>query len=182
MIPNKEYFDLASRDSMSWLEFSERLKFSSEVIYNKLQSFIELLLSTHDYENEDKIKALWNSYYLLIGHSFENLIKGLSVENNRDAKTFNGIYKNWKKHYQGHGISKIAQENLSDLTIEQIKLLERLETYIIWAGRYYLPSTPEKFNNERSLLYFDSKDYDLINSFYDKIKTTLLSTYKKNEK
>ena len=88
MIQGKDLYNLISRDSMSWLDNSEKLKFSSEVIYKELQSQIELfMLDSLIYESEDKIQALWDSYYLLIGHSFENLIKGLSIENNRSAKS-----------------------------------------------------------------------------------------------
>jgi len=182
MIQGKDLYNLISRDSMSWLDNSEKLKFSSEVIYKELQSQIELfMLDSLIYESEDKIQALWDSYYLLIGHSFENLIKGLSIENNRSAKSLDEIYKKWK-YNSGHEISKIAQDNLSNLTEEEFKMLEKLETYIIWAGRYNLPRNADKYVNEQSRLFFDSKDFKTINVLYDKIRDILLQTFEENEK
>jgi hypothetical protein len=182
MIQGKDFYNLISRDSMSWLDNSEKLKFSSEVIYKELQSQIELfMLDNLIYESEDKIQALWDSYYLLIGHSFENLIKGLSIENNRSAKSLEEIFKKWK-YNSGHEISKIAQDNLSNLTEEEFKILEKLETYIIWAGRYNLPRNADKYVNEQNRLFFDSKDFKRINVLYDKIRDILLQTFEKNEK
>jgi hypothetical protein len=182
MIKGKDFYNLISRDSMSWLDNSEKLKFSSEVIYKELQSQIELfLLDNLNYESEDKILALWDSYYLLIGQSFENLIKALSIENNRSAKSIDEIYKKWK-YNSGHEISKIAQDNISNLSEGDSKILEKLETYIIWAGRYHLPRNVDKYINEESRLYFDSKDIKTINVLYAKIRDILLDTYDKNEK
>ena len=96
------YFNLVERDSWHWLDSSEKLKISSEVIYKELHSLLEILHTDRTFENEEKIIALWGSYYLLVGHSFENLVKGLSIENNRSAKNFKEIFKKWGKN--GHQI------------------------------------------------------------------------------
>ena len=42
---------------------------------------------------------------------------------------------------QGHGLRRLASEGLSNLTSQETDLLERLENYVAWAGRYPLPKS-----------------------------------------
>ena len=180
MIQGTELFNLISRDSMSWLDNSEKLKFSSEIIYNELQKLIEpFQKGIQNYEDEDKIIALWASYYLLIGHALENLIKGLSIENNRAANNIEEIYKKWN-YKSGHGISKIANDNISNLTNDEVKILEKLEIYILWAGRFILPKYADTFIKEENSLYYETSDYNTINVLFDKIKDMILIEWEKN--
>jgi hypothetical protein len=173
MIEGNEYYEMISRDPVSWLDISEKLKFSSEVIHEKLLGLIKIYKDDHNYNDEGNIVALWYSYYLLIGYSFENLIKGLSVENNSTIDDFDDIIKKWN-YNSGHGITRIAQDNISDLTQNEISLLQKLETYIVWAGKYNLPKNVNKYNVERSRHFYNSKDYDTITALYDKIRNILL--------
>lgn len=123
---------------------------------------------------------MWGSYYLLVGLSFENLVKGLSIENNRSAKNFREIFKKWGKN--GHQISKIAEENISLLTKDEISIIKKLETYIMWAGRFHLPKDSDIYTKERGNLFYNSKDYDTINILYERTKEILELACEKNEK
>ena len=175
----EEYFNSVERDSWHWLDSSEKLKYSSEVIYKEFDYFIGLYRKDGSFENEEKIIALWGSYYLLVGLSFENLVKGLSIENNRSAKDFSEIFKKWGKNR--HQISKIAEENIPLLTKDEINIIEKLETYIIWAGRFHLPKDLDRYTKERGNLFYYSKDYDTINILYERTKEILEQAYEKNE-
>lgn len=176
----EEYFNSVERDSWHWLDNSEKLKYSSEVIYKKLNYFIEMFRKDGSFENEEKIRALWGSYYLLVGLSFENLVKGLSIENNMSAKDFSEIFNKWGDR-SGHQISKIAIANIPLLTKEELSIIEKLETYIMWAGRFNLPRTSDRYTKERKRLFFYSKDYDVINSLYDRTRDILKQAYERNE-
>jgi hypothetical protein len=179
MTEAEEYYKSVERDSWHWLDSSEKLKFSSEVIYKELHSLLEILRSESTFKDEEKIMALWGSYYLLVGLSFENLVKGLSIENNRSAKDFNEVFKKWGRN--GHQISKIAGENIPLLTKDEISIIDKLETYIIWAGRFHLPKAVDIYTKERGNLYYYSEDYDRINILYERTKEILELTNKKNE-
>jgi len=178
-----EFYNTVSIDSMSWLDNSEKLKLSADLINKELEILIEPFRQEKpDYKNEEKIQAFWNSYFLLIGYAFENLIKGLSIEKNRDLKTFYDIYKKkWSDYSKGHGISKIAKDNLSDLEKNEIKLLEKLETYILWAGKYPLPKQIKEYNTDKPDLFFDSNDNRRFNDLFVKIKNSLDKEWEKNE-
>jgi len=176
----EEYFNSVERDSWHWLDNAEKLKTSSEVIYKELHSLLEILRKDRTFAHEEKIMANWGSYYLLVGHSFENLVKGLSIENNRSAKCFNDIFRKWGDG--GHKISMIANDNESDLhlTRDEVGIIEKLETYIIWAGRFHLPRTPKKYADERGNLFYCSDDYNTINVLYEKTRNILLEKLEKH--
>ena len=176
----EEYFNSVERDSWHWLDSSEKLKISSEVIYKELHSLLEILRTERTFADEEKIMALWSSYYLLVGLSFENLVKGLSIENNRSAKSFKEIFKKWGD--KGHEISLIAKDNIPLLTKEEISIIEKLETYIVWAGRFHLPRNSDKYTKERGNLYYYSNDHDTINVLYERTKEILELSCYKNEK
>lgn len=180
MNQGEEYYNSIERDSWHWLDNSEKLKYSSEVIYKEFNYFIELYRKDGSFENEEKIRALWGSYYLLVGLSFENLVKGLSIENNRSAKDFTEIFNKWGDR-SGHQILKIAIDNIPDLTKEELSVIEKLETYIMWAGRFNLPRTSDRYTKERKNLFYYSKDYDVINSLYERTKEILEIAYEKSE-
>jgi hypothetical protein len=179
----ENYFNEVSRDSMSWLENSEKLKVSADIINNELQVLLApFFYGNFDYQHEDKIVALWNSYFLLIGHAFENLIKGLSIENNRAFSSYGEIFDTlWKKYSLGHGVSRIAKDNLFDLTDTEFKILEKLEIFVIWAGRYPLPKKFEKYLSDKSRLFYDTNDYQIMNALFDRIKRQLLEHWERNE-
>ena len=183
MVQNQDFFETISMDSMSWLENAEKLKLSADLINKELEILIEpFLQGKQEYKDEEKIQAFWHSNFLLIGHALENLIKGLSIENNRDLITFDKIYKEkWQCYNLGHGISKIAQDNISDLEENEIKLLEKLETYIVWAGKYPLPKKLDRYNAEKPNLFLDSNENRRFNDLFEKIKNHLEKEWKKNE-
>ena len=183
MIQDTEFYNTVSRDSMSWLDNSEKLKFSADLIQKEFQELISPFLNgQRDYSNEKEIIALWNSYFLIVGFALENLIKGLSVENHREAKDFNEIYNlYWKDYDKGHGISKIAKNNLTNITNEELGLLEKLETYIVWAGRYPISKYEKRFIIDKSNLCYKTNDYEIINTLFLKIKDKLIEEWEKNE-
>ena len=187
----REFFDNASVDSMTWLENAELLKLSADLLYeNVLVTFKKFKKAQHNQNNfipgiinhkrkeldelEDKLKSFNNTYYLLIGYSFENLIKGLSIENNTGL-TFKEIYdKHWRKYKYGHGFSKIGKPFLNNLSSSETKLLERLEEYVLWIGKYPVAKDQNCHVAGYDEKYFDSADKSEIDELFTKIKNLLI--------
>lgn len=189
----QEFFDIASVDSMTWLENAEFLKLSADLIFkNVLSTYkeytdeqrkinrINITLGIVNKkrkevdELEDKLKSFSNTYYLLIGYSFENLIKALSIENN-SGLTFKEIYdKYWRKYNSGHGISTICKENFENLSSTDFELLERLEAYILWLGKYPVAIDKTRHVADYDKRYFFSDDKNENDNLFDKIKKFLL--------
>jgi hypothetical protein len=191
----QEFFDIASIDSMKWLENAEFLKISADLIWKNIliayKEFTEehrrihkINLSTGVFnknrdkvhELEDKLKSFSNTYYLIIGYSFENLIKALSIEKN-PGLSFKEIYdKHWKKYNSGHGISIICKKNIDELTQTEFELLERLEAYILWLGKYPVAIDRDRHVADYDKKYFFSDDKNENDKLFDKIKKKLLQT------
>jgi hypothetical protein len=195
----QDFFNISSTDSMTWMENADFLKLSADLVYESIVATFELYKKEKDKKSqidfnakginwkqeelillEDKLKAYSNSYYLLIGYSFENLIKGLSIEKN-PSYSFNQIFiRKWKDYKMGHGITEICKENFNGLSENEIKLLERLESYILWIGKYPVAKKIENHVAESENKYFYSNDKDEIDKLFEKIKLSLIEENKKN--
>ncbi|MBN1187826.1 MAG: hypothetical protein JXB49_36470 [Bacteroidales bacterium] len=119
---------------------------------------------------EDKLKSYSNTYYLLIGYAYENLIKGLSIKKNPELSFDELFNEKWRRYKSGHGFSNIFADILENVSIEDCQLLERLEAYIIWLGKYPVAKNSTIHVAEYDKRYFDSNDKIRIDSLYEKIK------------
>jgi hypothetical protein len=75
-----------------------------------------------------EIVAYWNSFLLLTAFAFENLYRAILVGKGLD-------WRDVRKGKKSHAL----MEQLSSVTTlneEEIGLVRRLETYLLWAGRY----------------------------------------------
>ena len=91
---------------------------------------------------EDEPVSFVREYRLLMGLSFENLLKGIIVAQRlRRAETdsFTGIFH--------HKLSKLVNEIDTaqfKLSLDEVVTLDRLTAYIEWAGRYPIPKKAEE--------------------------------------
>ena len=79
---------------------------------------------------------------MLIGMSFENLVKALCLVSSDHFLT--GAELN--RHLLGHRTSRIAMRINSDIfkpTDEDLAALKNIEEYVVWRGRYPSPIRPE---------------------------------------
>ena len=179
-----EYFCSASMDSMDWLDNAENNRISAKILLEKLKELISPFENGEkDFQNEKEVIAIWNSYYLMTGHSFENLIKGLSIEKNRHLDNFNSVFGTlWKDYSSGHGISLIAKDNIDNLSPGEINILEKLEVFIVWAGKFSLPKNVRKLIEGKGKVIYDSADFINMDNLYNRIKKILEFEWEKNEK
>jgi hypothetical protein len=82
-----------------------------------------------------------SSTMLLLGLSFENLIKGVYVARNPTLVDRARLDRSLWRADGGHGIRVFAK---SLIALEQVEedLLDRLQTYVVWAGRFPIPTSP----------------------------------------
>jgi len=194
-----EYFKLTSKDSMSWLDNAKILKISSDILYDILykayntqkklkrneaeKKLLGKISGVYGQDQElidekNKLLSTIKTYYLLSGYALENLIKGLSIENNRSL-SYDDILSLWKKHAShGHAISKIANDNFNDLSSIENDILTKLEDYILWKGKYPLPIKESEYKP----LNFDSYDKQIIDHLFEKIESLLITRWKDNQK
>ena len=149
----------------TWLEAAQELKLSSEVLKRKL---IECVKGVYDQE----ALAYFNSYMLLRGYHFENYLKGKSLQihlmdnNNKKPEKFNDLKKIWNSK-NGHDLVNIYKSCDIEVKPMEKDFLERLETHIMYAGRYKTPKNESDWNTENRII----KSTD--NIIEDQIKTRI---------
>lgn len=180
----EEYYDLFGQDPRFWLQQAKRLKMSAEVIlYQFRAEFVKSRpLSPGSPEVMERKMALMQSIMMLMGFSFENLIKGVYIAQTPELSVDERLSR-WRKHSSGHGIANLATD-VTNLNANEEYLLKRLEIYIVWAGRYststnvrqsvesYQPiekSDPPKFLHS----FFPNDDPILWDSLFSRLSTLL---------
>jgi hypothetical protein len=102
---------------------------------------------------------------LLTAIAFENLLKGLAVI---------GDPAGWRRLQDdgGHGISTFAA-TVTELSDAERKLLQRLQEYLVWAGRYNVPTKAARYAANHGLRTFRSSDPPLIAGLFDRLARLL---------
>lgn len=131
-------------DAIAWLDQSDRNIIASQVIYREWETILEQHPDLPTELNQTII-ALLDSYMLLLGLGMENLIKALIISLKPDFESVKELdsYK-WSAN-GGHGIKEMFTFNFPDLNQEEIDLLDRLQEFIVWAGKYNIPNKSSNY-------------------------------------
>ena len=82
---------------------------------------------------------------LLFALCIENILKARALfveyENieSGNIKTFNDFLKKWSKGTNGHDLNKIIEFYKIDTTDEEMMIINELEPYVTWSGRFIYP-------------------------------------------
>ncbi|MFN8255020.1 MAG: hypothetical protein U0W24_04985 [Bacteroidales bacterium] len=176
------YFILL-HDAQSWVQQAERHFISSKVIYKELTKRIRKERDIHDRLKEEFI-GLMDSYFLLISLAFENLIKGLIISKKPDFNSTSELkpYK-WESS-GGHGIVEMINLNYKRTEESENILLEKLQTFLIWAGKYRIPKSPEKYINSKIPKIqhsIKSDDHIIAERLFLRIKEQIEINWKQNQ-
>ena len=156
-------YELIEDDPLSWLEQAEGARMSADVIWAAYTT-IRHLSQTMPGVREKNL-AYIHSFMLLTCIAFENLLKGLAV-----AKKL----KSWRELIAdgGHGISYYAQK-VTTVSAAEAHLLERVQEYLVWAGRYAIPTKAQRYASRRDLRRLRADDQDVASSLFARLKQEL---------
>jgi len=89
--------------------------------------------------------------YLQAGFAVENAAKAALVNKDPTVITDRGTIDRTKLGTNGgHGLRGLAEAVLPDIPQEDLTLLEKLQEYVIWAGRYTVPMNAQAlFDGDR---------------------------------
>jgi|ERR1035437_6143713 hypothetical protein len=133
-----------SLDLYTHIEHAKSLKLAAD---ENAKLFYECTKMPLDFE-ENRIKGLglFRSSMLLYAVSIELILKARALYEEREnikngqIKTFQDFLNKWKgKKGDGHSYNQIIKHYEIDLTIEEKKILEELQQYTSWAGRFPFP-------------------------------------------
>lgn len=81
-------------------------------------------------------------YKLLLGLSFENLLKGIVVAQRGSGSSVGKVEKDLTTHHM-EDLLDLADLSSVSISDDEKSLLIDLEQYVVWAGRYPLPKRSE---------------------------------------
>lgn len=173
-------YEIIGRDAQTWLTQAIELRFSAEVFLPKIE--YALALPPNSPEVQARRFAFIHSYMFLNGLAFENLIKGIIIGREPNLATKVEIDREILDR-KGHGIASGARKIIS-VTAQEDKLLQRMEEYLVWAGRYPLPLKFEAYSNSETkrLRQYRSNDPVLINQLFEKLQVILQREWEERER
>lgn len=115
--------------SSSWVKTANGLMLSAKLSWDAVSPL--LFRNPTKFGPIREIVAYWNSFLLLTAFAFENLYRAILVGRGRDWRD---VRKGKKSHALVEQLSSVTT-----LNEEEMRLVRRLETYLMWAGRYTVP-------------------------------------------
>lgn len=169
--PAPSLFKLIGQEPLSWLAQARGLKASADLLLPALKIAIAEPPAREGVQ-ERRI-ALVHSYFLLIAYAMENVIKGILIGRDASVVTDARVPGNLLRD-GGHDIASAGVEIL-DLRDDEINLLERLNTYLKWSGRYPLPLKASDYRTaeQRRLRTYRTDDPERITLVFDSFVSVL---------
>lgn len=167
-----------------WHKNAHNLSLSAKVIEDKLNEMNHLpMIKIHDpdsYFNE--IIAYSEAYMLIMGYSVENSLKGFALEiylkdhNQVEIPDFNTLKKNVWKIQNGHDLPKLIRLFDINLAASEDNLLLRLKNFIVWAGKYHIPTDSKTFseNTYKGKFLSISHDKRTLAGLFKKIRNCII--------
>lgn len=163
---NEHLFHIILEDAQSWLAKARQLKMSASLIWPEFE------IATKSGQNHDgvteRMLAFSGAYMLLMGFSFENLLKGIIMGRNPIDKMV--VLK------AGHRIVQMADTVIS-LTSDERDLLERIEIYLNWAGRYQIPKNSQQYHKAQGRVSITTLDPGTVNQLFERLEQLLLKEW-----
>jgi hypothetical protein len=127
----------AASDPRQWLSYARSLKYTSNLLK---PVFIEEHKTPRPRGQKNYFPITVSPIYLMIvGFAVENYLKGIYVISNPDIIENDKLVK-----LNRHDILKLLYELKFEISKEEIYLVERLEEFVLWAGRYPIPAKFER--------------------------------------
>jgi hypothetical protein len=122
--------------------------------------------------------GLFHSIMLLLGLSFENLIKGVFVASHPTLVTKDKLDRSLWKSDGGHGLRDLAT-SVATLTADELSLLDRLQEHVVWAGRYPIPTSATRYHNSLYPVHkmqFSTRDITVAKQLFERLEGKLTIT------
>jgi hypothetical protein len=146
---------------LSWIKTANGLMLSAKLSWDALDPL--LWKRPFNPGSLHVVVAYWNSFLLLTAFAFENLYRAWLVANSRD----------WREVRRGGNSHALVKQlsNITKLSEEELRLVKRLETYLLWAGRYTVPWTLDAYADasEQFLESLKGSDFNTATDVYKRV-------------
>jgi hypothetical protein len=168
----RSIFRYGANNAAQWFETAKSLRRSAEVLLPIIESELEATPSLAP--TDLRAPHMDHVYMLLIGLSAENLAKGVAIAKRPE------FVANDKMKLGIHVSRALFEQAHIDLSDEEKVLVDRLETHVLWAGRYpipkdYLSLYPERkpTNSPIPLHYISEPGIAFISTFMNRLESEL---------
>ena len=174
---SEELYELSGSDALIWLEKAEGHRYCARILKNQLLEMVNDD-STPAWSRRIETLGVVSSTLLLLGLTFENLIKGVYVARNPALVDRTRLDRSLWQSDGGHGITAFAK-TLMTLTPEEEELLDRLQEYIVWAGRFPIPTKSRRYHQNLSPVnkhQFGTAYFAVADLLFEKLKEQLMKS------
>jgi|GEM_PF-1535684 len=136
----RHLFDHYSKDPAKWLSQADKLKWAADRVCWLDENGNEI----EAYPDRMHLAFTIGTYRMLLGLAFEYLLKGIAIAQDRVIVKGDRL----DSFIATHSLAKLIKlVDVSDaaLTKEEIDMLEGLQPYIEWCGRYPIPKRASEF-------------------------------------
>lgn len=169
--------DLIFRDAESWRDKAVGNLCSIKLINDRMWRIKNFDISHTNNSQMFEFRALKGTCLFLMGISLENAIKGYTIAKEPAYEDFSEFKKQYSWDKTGHGIVKMYEKNCPEIFTQHKSFLERVEPYLIWAGKYETPmhskgySTNDGKKIEKAFYFKDVETTEeIVNYLSDKIQ------------
>jgi hypothetical protein len=124
-----------------------------------------------------KVESTWidSVYKYLAGMAIENLLKAIMIRKNQCLVRIDGLDKSIKSHNvwsnQRDDKLKFLQDQ-QQLTDDEMKFLSVVEHYVVWLGRYPIPTKASNFRDDLDTVEKFKKSHPKLEDFNKLFKST----------
>ena len=170
---SEELYELSGKEPLIWLEKALGLRYCARTLKDKL---LEMWNDVPPGSRRIETLGVVNSTLLLLGLAFENLIKGVYVARHPALVDRTRLDRSLWQSDSGHGILDFAK-TLIKLEPDEEELLDRLQEYIVWAGRFPIPTKSSRYHQNLSPVnkhYFNTADFVIADRLFAKFEDELM--------
>src|ERR1041384_5928619 len=169
----KNCMNSAANEPLIWLEKAQGLRYCARILKEKL---LEMVNDTSPASRRIETLGVVSSTLLLLGLAFENLIKGVYVARHPTLVDRTRLDRSLWQSDSGHGILDFAKA-MTKLEPDEEELLDRLQEYIVWAGRFPIPTNSGRYHQNLSPVnrhHFGTADFVIADRLFAKFENQLM--------
>lgn len=161
MSDHAETYKVLETDAVNWLEMAEGLRMSAQLSWDALWT----VQGQPPAEVRQDKMAYAASFMLLTAFALENICRGIATITEETGWRFLADARG------GHILSKDVPKFIK-ITEKERDLLERLETYSVWAGRYLIPKDSKAYVSacERRSRTIRNTDLAMVDQLFARLK------------
>lgn len=165
-----------------WIQKAHELEAAAAVLEPEIRRYwAEMKVEDRRVVQVPQRKCVQSQYLMLMAYALENYFKALLIHRNIDCLR-GWLLSDLPGYIKNHNLVRLARQATIQLNASEEELLCRLSRYSTWAGRYPVPTGPDRLTAAKELsdgrtylmAYYSPADLDRILCFAGRLRQTVL--------